>query len=165
MNDYLRVEKGFDISEIDGLIPQNIGEGFQFKLSGEIYTTIGSYTKDKKRLVDVEISSFCGLCSGAMHYYAKFCINISCVYNNSSVSGYLGGIEIPNEYKTIKGNFVRPLTQKEKNKYPNRWDWFYRAGDLVNAFESLEELEELIKKFKKKFSTKEWKINIIRNYY
>ena len=42
-NSYLRIEKGFDISKITGGIPQNIGEGFQFNLSGKTYTTIGSY--------------------------------------------------------------------------------------------------------------------------
>lgn len=39
---------GYDISKITGAIPQNIGEGFQFNLSGKTYTTMGSYTKDKK---------------------------------------------------------------------------------------------------------------------
>lgn len=48
-NSYLRIEKGFDISKITGVIPQNIGEGFQFNLSGKTYTTMGSYTKDKKK--------------------------------------------------------------------------------------------------------------------
>ena len=55
---YLRIENGFDISKITGVIPQNIGEGFQFNLSGKTYTTMGSYTKDKKRLMNIEISSF-----------------------------------------------------------------------------------------------------------
>lgn len=99
-----------------------------------------------------------------MHYYAEFRINVSYVHSDSSVSGCLGETKIPNKYKTIKGEFVRPLTQKEKDEYPNRWDYFYQVGDLVNAFESLEELEDLIKNFKKKFSSKEWKIEIIRNY-
>lgn len=75
----------------------------------------------------------------------------------------MGGIEIPDEYQTIKGEFVRPLTQKEKDNQPDRWYW-YQAGDLVNAFESLEELEGLIKNFKKKFSSKEWKVEIRRSY-
>ena len=57
-NSYLRIENGFDISKITGVIPQNIGEGFQFNLSGKTYTTMGSYTKDKKRLMNIEISSF-----------------------------------------------------------------------------------------------------------
>jgi hypothetical protein len=163
-NSYLRIENGFDISKITGAIPQNIGEGYQFKLSGKTYTTMGSYTKDKKRLMNIEISSFCGLCAEAIHYYAKLYINVSNVCGDSSVSGYLGGIEIPNDYQTIKGEFVRQLTQKEKDEQPDRWDYWYRVGDLVNAFESLEELEGLIKKLKKKFPPKEWKVEIIRNY-
>lgn len=162
-NSYLRIEKGFDISKITGFVPQNIGEGFQFNLHGEIYTTMGNYTKDKKRLINIEISSFCGLCGDAVHYYATLYIIVANVCDSSSVSGYLGGIEIPNKYQTIKGEFVRPLTQKEKDKQPDRWYW-YQVGDLVNAFESLEEIESLIKNLKKKFSSKEWKVEIRRNY-
>lgn len=75
----------------------------------------------------------------------------------------LGGIEIPDEYQTIKGKFVRPLTQKEKDNQPDRWYW-YQVGDLVNAFESLQEIESLIKNLKKKFSSKEWKVEIRRSY-
>lgn len=163
INNYLQIEKGFDISKIDGFVPQNIGEGFQFNLYGEIYTTKGIYMKNKKRIIIINISSFCGFCGGATHYYGNFCIDVLNKCGNSSVSGYCGGIEIPNEYETIKGEFVRPLTQKEKDEQPDRWDQ-YKVGDLVNAFESLEEIEELIKNFKKKFSTKEWEIDIIRNY-
>jgi hypothetical protein len=162
-NSYLRIEKGFDISKITGVIPQNIGEGFQFNLHGKIYTTTGNYTKDGKRIVNIEIRSFVGLCGGAIHYYATLCIDVNNVCDNSSVSGYLGGIEIPNEYQTIKGEFVRPLTQKEKDKQPDRWYW-YQVGDLVNAFESLQEIESLIKNLKKKFSSKEWKVEIRRSY-
>lgn len=163
-NNYLRIEKGFDISKITGAIPQNIGEGFQFNLSGKTYTTMGSYTKDKKRRMNIEISSFCGLCGDAIHYYATLYINVSNVCNNSSVSRYMGRIKIPNDYQSIKGEFVRPLTQKEIDKHPDRWDDWYQVGDLVNAFESLEEIESLIKNLKKKFSSKEWKVEIIRNY-
>lgn len=163
-NSYLRIEKGFDISKITGVIPQSIGEGFQFNLSGKTYTTIGSYTKDKKRLMNIEICSFCGLCGGAIHYYATLYIDVNNVCENESVGGYLGGIEIPNEYQTIKGEFVRPLTQKEKDNQPDRWGYGYKVGDLVNAFESLEEIESLIKKLKKKFSSKEWKVEIRRSY-
>lgn len=160
---FLRIEKGFDISKITGVIPQNIGEGFQFNLSGKTYTTMGSYTKDKKRLMNIDIRSFSGLCGGAIHYYATLCIDVNNVCDSNSVSGYLGGIEISDEYQTIKGEFVRPLTQKEKDNQPDRWYW-YQVGDLVNAFESLQEIESLIKNLKKKFSSKEWKVEIRRSY-
>lgn len=164
LNSYLRIEKGFDISKITGVIPQNIGEGFQFNLDDKIYTTTGIYTKDGKRIVNIVIRSFAGLCGGATHYYATLYIYVNNVCDNSSVSGYLGGIEIPNEYQTIKGEFVRPLTQKEIDEQPRRWDFPYQEGDLVNAFESLEEIESLIKKLKKKFASKEWKVKIRRSY-
>lgn len=52
----------------------------------------------------------------------------------------------------------------EKDEQPDRWDYWYQVGDLVNAFESLEEIESLIKNLKKKFSSKEWKVEIRRNY-
>ena len=164
INNYLRLESGFDISKITGVIPQNIGEGFQFNLHGKVYTTRGSYTKDKKRQAEIEICTFQGFCCDAIHYYAKLYIYVDNVCGDSVVSGYLEGIEIPNEYQTIKGEFVRPLTQNEIDEYPNRWDISYHVGDLVNAFESLEEIENLIKKLKKKFSSKEWKVEIRRNY-
>lgn len=163
-NSYLRIEKGFDISKITGGVPQNIGEGFKFNLHGEIYTTTGSYIKDGKRIVNIEIRSFAGLCGGATHYYATLHIDVNNVCGNSSVSGYLGGIEIPNEYQTIKGELVRPLTQKEKDNQPDRWGFGYKVGDLVNAFESLQEIESLIKKLKKKFPSDEWKVEIRRSY-
>ena len=162
-NSYIRIENGFDITKTTGAIPQNIGEGFQFNFSAKTYTTMGSYTKDKKRLMNIEISSFCGLCGGAIHYYATLYINVDNVCGNISISGYLRGIDIPNEYQTIKGEFVRLLTQKEKDEQPDRWAG-YQVGDLVNAFESLKEIESLIKNLKKKFSSKEWKVEIRRNY-
>ena len=47
-NSYLRIENGFDISKITGVIPQNIGEGFQFDLSDKTYTTMVAILKTKK---------------------------------------------------------------------------------------------------------------------
>ena len=44
------------LSKVTGVIPQNIGEGFQFKYSDKTYTNMGDYTKDKKRLMNIEIS-------------------------------------------------------------------------------------------------------------
>jgi len=36
--------------------------------------------------------------------------------------------------------------------------------EVVNAFESLQEIESLIKNLKKKFASKEWKVEIRRSY-
>lgn len=119
--------------------------------------------KTKKRQAEIEICSFQGFCCDAVHYYAKLYIFVDNVCGDSVVSGYLEGIEIPNEYQTIKAEFVKPLTQKEIDEYPNRWE-YYQVGDLTNAFESLQEIESLIENLKKKFSSKEWKVEIRRNY-
>lgn len=40
----------------------------------------------------------------------------------------------------------------------------YIPGDLVNAFESLQDIESLIKNLKKNFSSKDWKVEIRRSY-
>ena len=120
--------------------------------------------KTKRDLLILKLVLFVVFVLAQRHYYATLYIGVSNVCGNSFVGGYLGGIEIPNEYKSIKGEFVRPLTQKEKDEQPDRWDYWYQVGDLVNAFESLEEIESLIKNLKKKFSSKEWKVEIRRNY-
>lgn len=88
-------------------------------------------------------------CRGCFFEDNLVCIKFACCEgvrsDGKSVSGYLGGIEIPNEYQTIKGEFVRPLTQKEIDKQPKRWGNWYQVGDLV----SLEEIENLIKNSKR----------------
>ena len=90
-------------------------------------------------------------------------IDKGCCCNNCK-RHIIGGIKIPNEYQTIKGEFVRPLTQKEIDEQPRRWDFPYKERDLVNAFESLQEIESLIKRLKKKFPSDEWKVEIRRSY-
>lgn len=72
-NSYLRIESGFDISKITGLIPQNIGEGFQFNLDGKIYTTMGSYTKDKKDEWKSKFVLF-GVFVGTQYIITQHCI-------------------------------------------------------------------------------------------
>ena len=66
--------------------------------------------------------------------------------------------------KPSKVSLLDHSLKKEIDEQPDRWDYWYQVGDLVNAFESLEEIESLIKNLKKKFSSKEWKVEIRRNY-
>ena len=82
----------------------------------------------------------------------------------NDLDGYYIVFDTKNWNTELDTLFVRPLTQKEKDEQPDRWDDWYEVGDLVNAFESLEEIENLIKNLKKKFSSKEWKVEIRRNY-
>lgn len=157
----IQVERGADITEMEAPIPSTIGEGFTFCLDGEQYTTIGGYTKGKR---DVEfcITSFIGYCGGAQHYYCSISIFVENRNGNKTVAGYLGGIEVPNEFKSFKASIVRPITKEELSD-TKRWE-LYEEGDMVEAFCSLEELNRCIKTIRKIFPKDKWNVVIKRNY-
>lgn len=161
----IRVERGADITEMEAPIPSTIGEGFTFclDLDGEKYTTIGDYTKGKRN-VEFCITSYIGYCGGAEHYYCSISISVVNRSGNKIVGGYLGGIEIPNEYQSFKASIVRPLTQKEKDEQPDRWDYWYQVGDMVDAFCSLDELDKCIETIRQIFSEDKWNVIIERKY-
>ena len=94
----IQVERGADITEMEAPIPSTIGEGFTFCLNGKQYTTIGGYTKGK-RDVEFYITSYIGYCGGAEHYYCSISIPVENRNGNTTIGGYHGGIEIPNEYQ------------------------------------------------------------------
>lgn len=159
----IQVERGADITEMEAPIPSTIGEGFTFCLNGKEYTTIGGYTKGKR---DVEfcITSYIGYCGGAEHYYCSISISVENRSGNTTIGGYCGGIEIPNEYQGFKASIVRPLTQKEKDEQPDRWDYWYQVGDKVDAFCSLDELDKCIEMIRQIFPEDKWNVVIKRNY-
>lgn len=156
----IQVERGADITEMEAPIPSTIGEGFTFCLDGEQYTTTGGYTKGKR---DVEfcITSFIGYCGGAQHYYCSISIFVANRNGNKTVAGYLGGIEVPNEFKSFKASIVRPITKEELSD-TKRWE-FYEEGDMVDAFCSLEELNRYIKTIRKIFPKDKWNVVIKRD--
>ena len=156
----IQVERGADITEMEAPIPSTIGEGFSFCLYGVKYTTTGSYTKGKRN-VEFNITSYIGYCGGAQHYYCSISIYVGNINGNKSVSGSLRGIEIPNEFKSFKASIVRPLS-KEEVADTKRWEW-YEEGDMVDAFCSLDELNEYIETIRQIFPEDKWNVVIKRN--
>ncbi len=156
----IQVERGVDITEMEAPIPNTIGEGFSFCLDGEQYTTIGEYTKGK-RSVEFFITSYAGYCIGAQHYYCSISISVENRSGNKFVGGYLGGIKVPNEYQSFKASIVRPLS-KEEVADTERWEW-YKEGDMVDAFCSLDELNECIETIRQIFPEDKWNVVIKRN--
>lgn len=156
----IKVERGADITEMEAPIPSTIGEGFTFCLDGEQYTTIGGYTKGKRN-VEFCITSFIGYCGGAQHYYCSINIFVENRNGNKTVSGYLGGIKVPNEYKSFNASIVRPLS-KEEVADTKRWE-LYEEGDMVDAFCSLDELNECIETIRQIFPEDKWNVVIERN--
>lgn len=157
----IQVKRGADITEMEAPIPRTIGEGFTFCLDGEKYTTIGNYTKGKRN-VEFCITSFIGYCGGAQHYYCSISIYVGNRNGNKTVAGYLGGIEVPNEFQSFKASIVRPLTKEELSD-EKRWE-LYEEGDMVDAFCSLDELNECIKTIRQIFPEDKWNVVIKRNY-
>lgn len=155
----IQVERGADITEMEAPIPSTIGEGFTFCLDGEQYTTTGSYTKGKRN-VEFNITSYIGYCGGAEHYYCSISIYVGNINGNKSVSGYLGGIEVPNEFKSFKASIVRPITKEELSD-TKRWE-LYEEGDMVDAFCSLDELNKCIETIRQIFPKDKWNVVIKR---
>lgn len=94
-------------------------------------------------------------------YFCAFCdLEKECSIKRSYLEKVTGTCS-PNNRKDTRDVCFKEI---KKDKQPNRWSFGYEVGDLVNAFESLQEIESLIKKLKKKFPSDEWKVEIERNY-
>lgn len=137
----------------------NIGMDFHLDEHPEWYP---SYTFwHNKRTVKIEITSYCGMCWNAIHYYAKIIadgIKMCEDYEEKGEiktrchGGYLGEEykNLPREKKAIwDGRYeidvVRPLTQAEIDHDPDRW-YAYQAGESTHCFESKNEVIEMAKK-------------------
>ena len=59
----------------------------------------------------IEITSYRGISSGAMHFYGK--------------------LRITSDFESFE--LKRPITKEELEKYPDRF-YFYEEGDMINAF-------------------------------
>ena len=81
---------------------------------------------------------------------------------NKTVAGYLGGIEVPNEFNSFKASIVRPITKEELSD-TKRWE-LYEEGDMVDAFCSLDELNKCIETISPIFPEDKWNVVIKRNY-
>ena len=113
----IQVERGADITEMEAPIPSTIGEGFTFCVNGKQYTTIGGYTKGK-RDVEFYITSYIGYCGGAEHYYCSISIPVENRNGNTTIGGYHGGIEIPNEYQSFKASKGLERTGRKRDVQP-----------------------------------------------
>lgn len=131
---------------------------FKFKIGENEYTVVTkkSSAYPDRRVGRLRISTF-----GVKHYYGEFTANTSNVdvqNNNTSVSGYLGGVEIPSELKPIEFSILRPLTEEDFEEDPER---FYgdRVG-LTNGFYSQKEIIETFKELSTQILEGKWVIEI-----
>ena len=152
---------GGDIINAEFPLSKTYGEGFSFEYNGKKYITRG-ITKKGKRVCTFFISTFVGLCGGARHYYCR----MSAIMQNGdetdithSICGYMGGVEIPLQNRTLEWEICHILTEEDIKKDPCRYE-YCKPGDTTNAFEDKNEIYQIIEQFKKAFVPGEWEIQI-----
>lgn len=141
------------------IIDVSYGEGFEFELHGEKYVTKGHYDGKGYRKAELKIMSFIGAW-GATHYYGKIEVDVSNISHNTqyAVSGYLGGVKIPNEYTSLSLDLVKEIEDfelKDKDRFEN-----YRKGDMVPGFYNEKDVIELGKKVFKELFKGKWVLQI-----
>jgi hypothetical protein len=105
------------------------------------------HSKDNtKRRATLEITTFCGISFGAIHYYGNINIQgINLIYDDEPDCGtMISDDKLPLANYSYKLELKRPLTEKEINKDPERWT-YYNVGDMTNCFETIDEIIELAK--------------------
>lgn len=143
-------------------IPSTIGEGHKFKIKDEEYTTKADRdTNSGRRRIYAEITSYRGICAGAMHYYChirSYMHNVS--QSGRSVCGYLGGYKIPQEFTEIDVELGRRVTAEMIEEDDMRWAG-YHPGYMTNAFDSEEDIYKLLDFLKTYvFTENEWQWKI-----
>ena len=108
----------------------------------------------KRRRIVLRITSFRGVSFNAIHYYGKIEADGFNIVDGEGYthSGYIGDEfkSWPKEKQDLYDHvysieIVRPVTQEEIDKDPERWKFYY-AGAKTNGFETQQEIIDIAKK-------------------
>ena len=150
-------------SNLPDVITPDHGVGLIFKDDGGIEYTTVLYSLPRE--IRVSVTSFRGISFGAMHYYARISVSEPSLKfidehgepQQHSISGAFDRFK-PEEAKDFDIEVYRPITATELED-DDRWHG-YKAGDLVHAFETEEELyEHIVSLIKARFSG-DWMVDI-----
>lgn len=99
-----------------------------------------------KRSVTLEISSFQGMCSDAIHFYGKIHIRgVNMVFDEKpNSSTFVDGDKYPLGGYTYEIEIIRQITDEERESDPERWE-YYIGDSPTNAFETVEELVKVFR--------------------
>lgn len=124
---------------------------------------------NRARKITLEITSFAGTSINAIHYYGNLSIE-GIDFSREDTPEYTTccretrqiGKENPLAAYQYKIEMVRPLTQKEIDEDPYRWEWM-EEGSLTNSYESPEEVKEVAIRICKARFEGNWELHI-RDY-
>lgn len=126
----------------------------------------GEKSLHKKRTIVLEITTWMGISSDAIHYYGKIVADgvYQATLDNPTKPRNLNfqeEVQYPLLNYKYEFDIRRPLPQCEINhhSYKGRWDG-YDAGDLVKGYEILEELIDDFKEIIKLRFTGDWRVII-----
>lgn len=146
--------QGPNLTKADLPLDPNIGIGYEFTKDGErLKTSFEPDLKYGKRILKFRISTYRGISWDAVHYYCRAESYVD--YEMIDKPGWSTGMShfpegFPEDSKDMKFELVRELSQEEIDENPERWS-HYDAGDKVIAFDSEDEIMEIIQKLKPAF--------------
>ena len=146
-------------TEIDFKIPADYGVGCEFTHGGGEFITF--YEGDYPRKVVLDITSWIGRTSGAIHYYGT--LKIHSLKQRNIKSGDLSYItaSAPVESRGLQIELTRPLTQRDM--MIDGGDRFRGAktGERIKNFDSKEEVQSRAIKFYKEHFLSGWTLVMI----
>lgn len=162
IKDHVRSERGPCLLTSKLPLNAHAGVGHVFDYKGKKLVSKCSETSSGKRILEFRITSFRGLSIGAIHYYCT--AESPMFYEFADSPGWTYGVlthnlDIPREAKPMTFHITRILSQEEIDDDPQRWAG-YDPGDKVIAFESEEEILEIIEQLRPAFGD-DWEIEII----
>lgn len=156
-NNHLDSKRGIVV--YPDIFEDNYGYDIEIPTKEKILITKPSWKKKGKRRVWLEVSTWRGISSNAVHFYGTLKIEgVDIIYkDNDQISTYVDEHKYPFADDSYDFKIMRTLTEEEIKRDTKRWeDW--DVGDRTNCFETKKELIELSSEiFKIKFSG-EWEL-------
>lgn len=122
--------------------------------------------KNRPRRIILMLTSYRGISWNAIHYYGTLTVEGISFSPKNDPTCYTSG---PKTYTLEKENplakclyrieIVRPLTKKEIEEDPSRWEWM-DEGSLTNGFESVNEIQSVVEEIIKERFVGNWKLEI-----
>lgn len=148
---------GFEIEKFP--IKDKFDTEFKFTLHDEEYKVVinEDYRYPNRRFATLTIYTF-----GVQHYYGEFkayTSNIQISNPSTSISGYIGGIKIPDEYTDTKFNIMRRVTEEDLKDDPQRF-YGHRANGLTNGFYTQKEIIDIFKELAPQILSGKWAVGV-----
>lgn len=146
----------FPLKEDRGINIPFIDEGKDYIIEGDYYDS----KNPGYRIATFSTHSYQG--AGGIHFYGsiKVYTSVKEIATGYEVWKSWKDFKIPEESKDIRIDILRPLTQKEIDDEPYRWEkQWYKEGMLVNAFYREDEIVQIVKDHINELFKGKWVLN------